>query len=209
MRTQISASILSSDFGRVNEEIRSVEQYVDRIHVDVMDGHFVPNLTFGAPVFAKMKSKKPFECHLMIENPEDFVEDFAVLGADTIIIHQEVCPRLNLNIRQLRKLNVKVGVSLNPATPLSTLEDVLESIDLVLLMTVNPGFGGQEFIESVVAKISELRELMPKIDIEVDGGINEKTAKIVRDAGANILVSGSYIFHASDREKAVRLLRGC
>ncbi len=207
MKIQIAASILSSDFGNINAEIRSVEKYVDWIHVDVMDGHFVPNITLGAPVVATLKSVRPMECHLMIEHPEEHVSDFVAAGAKRIIIHQEVCPHLHRNIQQIKDLGIQAGVALNPATSLMTIEDVLSDLDVVLLMTVNPGFGGQKFIESVLPKIQELRALCPKLDIEVDGGIHDKSASKVIEAGANILVSGSYIFRSKNRVSAIKLLR--
>ena len=207
MNIQISASILSSDFGNINSEIRSIEKYVDWIHVDVMDGHFVPNITLGAPVVAALKSVRPIECHLMIEHPEEYVSDFVTAGAKRIIIHQEVCPHLHRNIQQIKDLGIQVGVALNPATSLMTIEDVLFDLDLVLFMTVNPGFGGQKFISSVIPKIQELRALCPNLDIEVDGGIHDKSASKVIEAGANVLVSGSYIFQSKNRASAIKLLR--
>lgn len=206
-KIQIAPSILSADFGNLNDEIKSVEPYCDRIHVDVMDGHFVPNITLGAPVMKKIKSKRPLEAHLMIQRPQDYIKDFVEAGAKMIIVHQEACPHLHRVIHQIKDYGIKAGVSLNPATPLLTLENVLDDVDQVLLMTVNPGFGGQSFIEAVVPKIIELRELMPNLDIEVDGGINDETAPIVTEAGANILVAGSYIFSAKNRKKAIESLR--
>lgn len=207
MKVKISASILSADFGKLNEEIKSVEPYVDLIHVDVMDGHFVPNLTIGSEVVSKLKSEKPLECHLMIENPDEFVDAFAKAGAKCIIVHQETCPDLAQTIQHIKELGCYAGVSINPATPVAVLKDILDYVDMVLLMTVNPGFGGQAFIESVLDKISELRGRSPLLDIEVDGGINKDTAKLAVKAGANILVSGSYIFKAKDRKKAIETLK--
>lgn len=207
-KIQIAPSILSADFGRLNEEVKTVEPYCDRIHFDVMDGHFVPNLTMGAPILKMMKTKRPVEAHLMIENPEKYIGDFAAAGADLIIVHQETCPHLHKTIQQIKSHGVKAGVSINPGTPLVMIEDVVDDVDQVLLMTVNPGFGGQSFIESVVPKIIALREAMPDLDIEVDGGINDKTAKIAIEAGANILVAGNYVFSAKDRKKAIASLRG-
>lgn len=203
---EIAPSILSCDFGRLNQEIRTIESYCDRIHVDVMDGHFVPNITIGPPVVKMIHSKKPLECHLMIEEPERYVEAFAKAGASIIIIHQETCPHLHRNIQQIKDLGLKVGVALNPATSLSTIEDVLDVVDMVLLMTVNPGFGGQKFLKLVLPKIRELRAMKPHLDIEVDGGITDKTARLVKKAGANILVSGSYIFGLKNRKKAIESL---
>lgn len=206
-KIQIAPSILSADFGNLNAEIKSVEPYCDRIHVDVMDGHFVPNITLGAPVMKMIKTKRHLEAHLMIQRPQDYIKDFVEAGAKTIIVHQEACVHLHRIIHQIKDYGIKAGVSLNPATSLLTLENVLEDLDHVLLMTVNPGFGGQSFIQSVVPKIIELRELMPNLDIEVDGGITDKTAPIVVEAGANILVAGSYIFGSKDRKKAIASLK--
>jgi ribulose-phosphate 3-epimerase len=208
MKIQIAPSILSADFGRLNEEIRSIEKNADLIHVDIMDGHFVPNLTIGPPVVAYMKTKKPIECHLMIEKPERYVEDFVKAGANIILIHQETCPHLHRSIQQIKHLGALAGVALNPATSLMTIEDILDDVDKVLLMTVNPGFGGQKFIESVLSKIMELRAIMPRLDIEVDGGVTNETAPRIIEAGANVLVSGTYIFGAKDRSKAIASLRG-
>lgn len=207
MKIKIAPSILSADFGKINEEIKSVEAYADLIHVDVMDGHFVPNITIGAPVVAKLKTKKPLDCHLMIENPEKYIEDFAAAGAWNITVHQEACSNLRRVIQQIKNCRVYAGVSLKPATPLHTIENILDKVDMVLLMTVNPGFGGQEFIANVLPKIMRLRKIAPKLDIEVDGGINDRTAKQVIEAGANILVAGSYIFGAKNRKKTIEILR--
>jgi len=204
---QIAPSILSADFGRLNEDIASVEPHCDLIHVDVMDGHFVPNLTFGAPVVAWIKSKLPLDVHLMIESPEKYLEDFAKAGSEMITVHAEACENLDEIIDKIHELGCKAGVSIKPATPVQEIESVLDKLDLVLVMSVEPGFGGQGFIHEVVPKISKIRELKPDLDISVDGGINDETAKIVKDAGANILVAGSYIFKAPDREMACKSLR--
>lgn len=215
MKILIAPSILSADFGRLNEEIASVEPYADMIHVDIMDGHFVPNITFGAPVVAKMRCKKPMDVHLMIANPQDYLEDFAEAVKKAhgrnddgyLTFHEESSLHLHRLIQQVKKLGLKAAVALNPATPLVAIESLLGDLDMVLLMTVNPGFGGQEFIESVLPKIRELRKKAPTLDIQVDGGINEKTAKRAVEAGANILVAGSYVFGAKDRERAIASLR--
>lgn len=206
-KIQIAPSILSADFGNLNADIKTVEPYCDRLHVDVMDGHFVPNITLGAPIMRMIKTKLPMEAHLMIQRPQDYIKDFVDAGAKLIIVHQEACTHLHRIIHQIKDYGVKVGVSLNPATSLVTLENVLEDLDQVLIMTVNPGFGGQSFIENAVPKIIELRELMPNLDIEVDGGVTAETAKIAIEAGANILVAGSYIFGSKDRKKAIASLR--
>lgn len=215
MKTLIAPSILSADFGRINEEIASVEPYADMIHVDIMDGHFVPNITFGAPVISHMKSGRPMDVHLMIENPQEYLEDFAHAISKAhgrrsdcyITVHQEACTHLHRVVQQIKKLGCRAAVALNPATPLYTIEPILDDFDMVLLMTVNPGFGGQEFIASVLPKIAELRRRAPKLNIQVDGGINYETARLAVKAGANILVAGSYVFGAKDREKAIKSLR--
>lgn len=206
-KLQIAASILSADFGELNKDIKSVEKYVDRVHFDVMDGHFVPNITMGAPILSKIKTKLPIEAHLMIENPERYIEDFVKAGATTIIVHQESTYHLHRLVHQIKDLGAKAAVSLNPATPLVMLEDILPDLDQVLLMTVNPGFGGQKFIDLVLPKIIELREACPDLDIEVDGGVDSTTVKRAVEAGANVLVSGSYLFSAKDRKKAIEKLR--
>lgn len=207
MNIKIAPSILSADFGKLNEEIASVEPYVDLLHVDVMDGHFVPNITIGAPVVKCIKSKLPLDLHLMIEHPERYVEDFVKAGAASITVHQEACRHLHRVIQQIKSQGVKAAVSINPATPLEMIEEVLDDVDMVLIMSVNPGFGGQKFIEGALGKIAELRKLKPNLDIEVDGGINAETAKKCVEAGANILVAGSYIFGAKDRQQAIQSLR--
>lgn len=215
MKIFISPSLLSVDFGQLNEEIKTVEPYCNMVHVDIMDGHFVPNITFGAPVVAKMKCGLPMDIHLMIRHPEKYLEDFAraVVKAHGkrsdcyLTVHQEACPHLHRTIRQIKKLGMKAAVALNPATPLHTIEMMLDGLDMVLLMTVNPGFGGQKFIEAVLPKISALRQKKPKLDIQVDGGINKKTAKQAVAAGANILVAGSYIFGSKNRKEAIESLK--
>lgn len=204
---KIAPSILSADFGKINEEIASIEEFCEYIHIDVMDGNFVPNITFGAPVFAKMKSKKIMDVHLMIANPEKYVEDFVKAGADIITVHIEACPHIHRNIQQIKELGVNVGVAINPGTPLEMLLPIIDDIDMALLMTVNPGFGGQKFIDSVLPKIQFLRDLQPELDIQVDGGINAETIYDVVEAGANVIVSGSYIFKSKNREKAIASLR--
>lgn len=204
---KIAPSILSADFGKLNEEIASIEPYSDLIHVDVMDGHFVPNLTIGASVVAKIKSKLPLDVHLMIENPEKYLEGFARAGANFITVHAEVCKDLGSVIEKIHKLGCKAGVSIKPKTPVSAIDHILSKVDLVLVMSVEPGFGGQEFMSGAVSKIKELRAKAPNVDISVDGGINAETARIAREAGANILVAGSYIFKAQDRKAACESLK--
>jgi len=207
MKIQIAPSILSADFGNLNKEIASVEKYCDLIHVDVMDGHFVPNITIGAPVVVKMKSKKPLDVHLMIENPEKYVEDFAKAGANIITVHSEASKNLKALIKKIKSFGVKAGVSIKPKTPVSKIKNILNDVDMVLVMTVEPGFGGQEFMKNMMSKIKELRKLKPKLNIQVDGGINDKTSKIAVKAGANILVAGSYIFKAKNRKTAIASLK--
>ncbi|MEK7529182.1 MAG: ribulose-phosphate 3-epimerase [Patescibacteria group bacterium] len=207
MKIKIAPSILSADFGNLNAEIKSVEQYVDMIHIDVMDGHFVPNITIGAPVVSRIKSKKPLDCHLMIENPEWYIEDFVQAGAKSITVHQEACKHLHRTIYQIKSYGIRAGVSINPATPLGMIEEIIHDVDMILVMSVNPGFGGQEFIPGVLGKIQDLRDAMPKLDIQIDGGITDQTAKLAVAAGANILVAGSYIFSAKNRKAAIEKLR--
>jgi ribulose-phosphate 3-epimerase len=207
MKVKIAPSILSADFGKLNADIKSIEKYVDLIHVDVMDGHFVPNITIGAPAVAKIKSAKPLDVHLMIENPEKYVEDFAKAGASIITVHSEVCKDLKGLLKKIHALGVKAGVSVKPNTKVSNIFDVLDLADMVLIMTVEPGFGGQKFMEDMMEKVSVLRKKKPKLDIEVDGGINAETAKIAVKAGANVLVAGSYIFGVKNRKKAIMSLR--
>jgi len=207
MKLKIAPSILSSDFGKLNEEVASVEPYSDWIHIDVMDGHFVPNLTFGAPVVRKIQTRLPLDCHLMVENPENYIGSFKEAGAFMITVHQEACVHLHRVLQQIKEAGMKAGVSLNPATSVAVLEDVLGELDYVLLMSVNPGFGGQKFIYNTVDKIRKLKVMAPDLEIGVDGGINSETAKLVIDAGATVLIAGSYIFGSDDRKGAIESLR--
>lgn len=202
--TKLSPSILSADFARLGEQIKEVETAgADYIHVDVMDGHFVPNITIGPIVVQWIRpiTTLPLDVHLMIESPEKYVGDFAVAGADMITVHQEATNHLHRIVQQIKGLNKKAGVAINPATPISTLEEILPYLDLVLVMTVNPGFGGQSYIESMTAKIAALRKtidtrgLGSQVEIEVDGGINPKLAPVVARNGADALVAGSAVFN--------------
>ncbi|HHV65245.1 MAG TPA: ribulose-phosphate 3-epimerase [Peptococcaceae bacterium] len=210
MSITIAPSILSANFARLEEDIKKVEKAgADILHIDIMDGHFVPNLTIGPGVVEALRkvSSMAFDVHLMIENPEKFVEAFAQAGADILTVHIEATRHVHRLIQQIKSLGVKVGVALNPATPLETLTYILPELDMVLLMTVNPGFGGQKFIPGVLPKLVALsgiiKEINPQCKIEVDGGINLDTVRLVSKAGAKILVAGAAVFTAPDPAKAM------
>lgn len=212
---KIAPSILSADFSRLGEELKEVERAgADIIHVDIMDGHFVPNITIGPPVVTAIKrsTSLPLDVHLMIDNPDQYISQFAEAGADIITVHAEVCRHLHSTIQSINALNIKSGAALNPATPLTVVEHMLEDIDMVLLMSVNPGFGGQKFIPSAISKIKRLKNIIEDgnlmIDIEVDGGIKTDNAKNVRDAGATMLVAGTAVFHSDNYKETIIRLRG-
>ncbi|MGG0237589.1 ribulose-phosphate 3-epimerase [Bacillus rhizoplanae] len=212
---KIAPSILSADFSRLGEEIKDVEKGgADYIHVDVMDGHFVPNITIGSLIVEAIRpiTSLPLDVHLMIENPDQYIPAFAKAGADIITVHVEACPHLHRTIQLIKSQGIKAGVVLNPHTPVSMIEHVLEDTDMVLLMTVNPGFGGQKFIHSVLPKIKQVanmvRERNLQVEIEVDGGVNVETAKLCVEAGANVLVAGSAVYNQKDRGAAIAAIRG-
>jgi len=212
--TKIAPSILSADFAKLGEEIKEVQRAgADYIHVDVMDGHFVPNITIGPLIVEAIRpvTELPLDVHLMIENPDLYIPAFAEAGASIITVHQEACPHLHRTIQLIRDCDVRPGVVINPATPVEMIKEILPLVDLVLIMTVNPGFGGQSFIHETIMKIEKVHDLRRKhnypFEIEVDGGVNANTAQLCTDAGADVLVAGSAIFNKRDRKKAIAEIR--
>lgn len=207
--TIVAPSILSADFLHLGEAIRLVEESeAEWVHCDIMDGHFVPNISYGIPIVKAVRpaTKKVVDCHLMIEHPELYVEAFAAAGADMITVHQEACVHLDRQVAQIHDLGCKAGVALNPATPVETLVDILHAVDMVLIMSVNPGFGGQKFIPRALDKVRRLRALAPDLLIQVDGGVNAETGAKLVAAGADVLVAGSYVFGAKEPKEAIHSL---
>ncbi|QMU28431.1 ribulose-phosphate 3-epimerase [Adhaeribacter radiodurans] len=205
MKPIIAPSILAADFANLQTEIELLNQSAaDWIHCDIMDGRFVPNISFGLPVLQAVHkhARKPLDVHLMIADPQLYIEQFQKAGANSITVHYEACPHLHRVIEQIKNVDCKAGVALNPHTPVALLEDIINDVDLVLIMSVNPGFGGQKFIPHTYTKVAALRELIQSKNahalIEVDGGVNEETAPLLLEQGANVLVAGSFVFQASD-----------
>ena len=213
---KIAPSILSADFAHLAEQVKTVEQAgAPMIHVDVMDGHFVPNITIGPLVVKALRpvTQLPFDVHLMIEHPERYISDFVKAGADGITVHAEVCNHLHRVLQQIKEHNIKSGVALNPHTPVASITHILDQLDLILIMSVNPGFGGQEFIPETIKKLNQTRDLLEKhkceqIEVEVDGGVHLENIKEIANAGADILVTGSAIFNSPDPAKTVKDMIG-
>lgn len=211
---KLAPSILSADFARLLEDVKKVEKAgCEYLHIDVMDGHFVPNITLGPGIVKSLRKDVDmvFDAHLMIENPDNYIKQFVDAGCDIIVVHQEACRHLHRTIQNIKSHGIKAGVALNPATPIDTIKYVLQDLDMVLLMSVNPGFGGQSYIPVVTEKIKELKALIDEmgldIDIEVDGGVKPSNISEVVNAGANVIVAGSAIFNTDDIDEAVKSLR--
>ncbi|GAA0105592.1 ribulose-phosphate 3-epimerase [Paraclostridium sordellii] len=211
---KMAPSILSADFARLLEDVKKVENAgCEYLHIDVMDGHFVPNITLGPAIVKSLRSdvNMVFDAHLMIENPDNYIKDFADAGCDIIVVHEEACTHLHRTIQNIKSHNVKAGVALNPATPIENIKYVLKDVDMVLIMTVNPGFGGQSFIDGMIDKIKELKSLIDEqgleVDIQVDGGIKPSNVDKVVKAGANVIVAGSAIFNSDDIDATVKEFR--
>ncbi len=211
-KIKISPSILSADLSRLNEEIKEIEDYSDLLQVDVMDNKFVPNITPQAELLKKINTKVPLDIHLMVKEPsEEYIKTFInankKLKINNITVHYEACGNLGKTLDFIKKNRIKPAVAINPETPLDAIKDVLDKVEMVLIMTVEPGFSGQKFIESALEKVKQLRKMRPNLDIEVDGGINDKTAGLAVKAGANILVASSFIFKSKDKVKAIKKLK--
>lgn len=211
---KMAPSILSADFARLLEDVKKVENAgCEYLHIDVMDGHFVPNITLGPAIVKSLRNdvNMVFDAHLMIENPDNYIKDFADAGCDIIVVHEEACTHLHRTIQNIKSHNVKAGVALNPATPIENIKYVLKDVDMVLIMTVNPGFGGQSFIDGMIDKIKELKALIDEqgleVDIQVDGGIKPSNVDKVVKAGANVIVAGSAIFNSDDIDATVKEFR--
>lgn len=214
MKRFIAPSILSANFNHLGKDIETINQSdADFIHFDVMDGVFVPNISFGIPVIEHVRkiAQKPLDVHLMIVNPDHFIEPFVKAGASFLTVHYETCPHLHRTVQQIKSFGIKASVCLNPHTPVAFLEDIISDLDMVLLMSVNPGFGGQKFIANTYKKVSQLREMIEKQNsdclIEVDGGVNYETGKLLFDAGADVLVAGSFVFQSANPAETIRNLK--
>lgn len=210
----ISASILSADFSRLGEEIEFINQSkADWTHIDIMDGVFVPNISFGFPVIESIKHlvRKPLDVHLMVVDPGKFIQQVKALGAETMCVHYEACTHLHRTIQQIKENGMKAAVALTPHTPVSLLEEIITDLDMVLLMSVNPGFGGQKFIPSTLNKIKKLKKLIIEHNcstlIEIDGGVNHETAPLLKEAGADVLVAGNFVFHSADPFQSIEFLK--
>lgn len=211
---KMAPSILSADFARLLEDVKKVERAgCEYLHIDVMDGHFVPNITLGPAIVKSLRKdvNMVFDAHLMIENPDNYIKDFVDAGCDMIVVHEEACTHLHRTIQNIKSFNIKAGVALNPATPIENIKYILNDVDMVLIMTVNPGFGGQSFIGTMIDKIKELKALIDEnglnVDIQVDGGIKPSNVNEVVKAGANVIVAGSAIFNSNDIEATVKEFR--
>lgn len=206
-KIKIAPSILGVDYGDLNHHLQQLEPFSDMFHVDVMDGNFVPNLSIGAMVVDKMKTTIPLDCHLMINNPDQYIPDYVKAGAYSITFHAEASKNIKKTIELIKELGCLACIAINPDTPIEKIKKVIPMVDMVLVMSVHPGFGGQGFIADVLPKIREIRKLAPDLDIQIDGGITDKTAPLAKKAGANVFVAGSYILKADDPKKAAEKLR--